>query len=109
MTDILDKCLGEIAKANLIHKHGAVIIRQGCEIVTGHNYMMMTRHFKSVHAEVNAIEEFKKRYPKAWLKKSVLVVMRANNNGELRNSAPCAACQKYVRKHNIPKVYYSTD
>ncbi len=106
--DIIQRCIREAGKADLNHRHGAMIVRQGCTVVLGHNYMQSARLYKSVHAEVNAIEEFKKRYPKSWLRTSVLIVVRANRQGQLRNSAPCVSCQKYIQKHEIPITYYST-
>lgn len=106
---LIQQCVREAAKADLNHKHGAIIVRQGCTLISGHNYMQSTRLYRSVHAEVNAIELFKKRYPKSWLRTSILVVVRANRNGQLRNSAPCESCQKYIQKHEIPITYYSTE
>lgn len=106
--DIIQQCIREASKADLKYRHGAMIVRQGCTVISGHNYMQSARLYKSVHAEVDAIEQFKKRYPKSWLRTSVLVVVRANGQGQLRDSAPCISCQKYIQKHEIPTTYYST-
>ena len=107
--DIIQKCILAASKADLCHRHGAIIVRQGCLLVSGHNYMPSARLHKSVHAEVDAIEQFKKRYPKSWLRTAILIVVRANGQGQLRNSAPCISCQKYIQKHEIPVTYYSTN
>lgn len=104
----MDQCIREAWKGNMNHRHGAVILRQGCTLVAGRNYMHTSRAYKSIHAEVDVIDEFKKRYPKSWLRSCLLVVVRANKKGELRDSAPCASCQKYIQKHGIPVTYYSS-
>ena len=108
MHEAIAKCIKVSKKGDMNQHHGAIIIRQGCHLVTGHNYYESTRSNKSVHAEVDAIREFKKRYPKSWLRTSVMIVIRANKHEDLLNSAPCAACQKYIKKHGIPATYFSS-
>ena len=43
------------------------------------------------------------------LKKYVLWVIRESNNGDIKNSAPCNACCKILKKLGFRKVAYSDD
>lgn len=42
-------------------------------------------------------------------KKLEIVVIRTDNNGNLKNSKPCSHCIKNMKLFNIKYVYYSTD
>ena len=43
------------------------------------------------------------------LKKTTLYVVRTDNEGNYRNSAPCLNCYNIIAKLNIKKIIYSTD
>ena len=60
----------------------------------------------SIHAEEMAIIKAN-RIKNFDFKNSTLVVIRINNNGELKNSFPCKNCQNLINQFNIPTVYYS--
>lgn len=38
-----------------------------------------------------------------------LIIVRANNSGQLMNSKPCAMCSKIIKKSGIKKIIYSSD
>jgi len=105
--DYLDICKRELEKSNLNHRHGAAVVAPGGKIVASHNRLVRNRHTKSIHAEVSAIQKFVNRYSARFLRECTLVVVRENRSGQIRNSAPCSACKKYIEKHGIPLVYYS--
>jgi tRNA(Arg) A34 adenosine deaminase TadA len=61
--------------------------------------------FKNIHAEINAL----RKTPKKYWKSCTLIVWRLRKNGNLGISKPCAKCRKFLSKHRIPVVYFSTD
>ena len=68
------------------------------------------------HAEENVINYFKDKIePKKKNKKNfyrnkfTIVVIRINNNNELRSSNPCAHCVNVMKLFGIRKVIYSTN
>ena len=103
----LDICLNELKKSTLCHRHGAMVIYRN-KVVASHNYLRTNNHRKSIHAEVAAIQKFMVHHPRRFLHEAVLFVIRVNRSGQVCNSKPCPACQKYIIKHGIPVTYYSS-
>ena len=105
--DYLEICRRELDKSTLAHRHGAVLVAPGRKVVASHNKLTCNKNRKSIHAEVSVIQKFMNRFSRELLRDSVLIVVRENKSGELRNSEPCAACRKYIERHRIPVIYYS--
>jgi len=105
--DYIDICRRELDKSNMNHRHGAMIIYRN-KVISSHNYLRSDQHHRSIHAEVAAIQKFMVHYPKRFLQEASLLVIRVNRSGEVCNSKPCPACQKYITKHGIPVTYYSS-
>ena len=63
---------------------------------------------QSIHAERAVV---KRLGDLSQLHDCVLIVIRVNKHGELRNSKPCPGCQKFLekcmRKYGLRKVIYS--
>lgn len=99
--------------SNMFQKHGAIIIYKKNILSSGSNSYSNKRCNFSIHAEINAINNFIKKYDKSLLQKCELYVVRIgpsnNNNSILKYSKPCINCQKIINKFNIPKIYYSTN
>jgi len=79
------------------------------KIALGYNYEGKYFNISSCHAEMNVINKIKcnKNNP---IKMDILIV-RINNNGEIKNSKPCKNCIKYIEKSrlNFVNVYYSNE
>jgi|SRR4051812_20151218 len=103
----LDICEKELRKSTLNHRHGAAIIYRN-KVISSHNYLKTDQKQRSIHAEVAAIQKFMVYYPKRFLQEATLLVVRVNRSGDVCNSKPCSACQKYIEKHGIPVTYYSS-
>lgn len=97
-------------------KHGAVIIKNGQVVATGHNVSssQCIYHNKySIHAEVNAIYDFftknriKYRNKKKILRDAFMIVIRIEKDGSLKNSKPCCECAKLICRYNIGTILYS--
>ena len=104
--NICDLAVQEAYRSGQNFKHGAVIVRSGKVLSSGHN-KVTTRcpsHMYSIHAEMAAI---KQSNVKNNLDMSHLYVVRVNKCG-LAESKPCAKCQQYMRIHGIKRVFYST-
>jgi len=82
----------------------------------------------TIHAEVNTIIKYVDLYRRKGYKdidirrklgKETLVVIRiakkidthldTNKENQLKNSAPCSECIKFLKKYNIKKIIYSID
>jgi len=99
-------------KSTMTQQHAAIIVYHNKIIGEGVNKSIKLNNKYSIHAEVAAINEVKKKNITHLLKSSTLYVIRVstiNNKCCLRNSKPCNNCKKYIEKYNIPKIYYSLD
>jgi len=91
---------------------GAVVFNKKQFISRGHNYSnrSIRKHHPrfrktpfSIHAEVDAIIKAKRN-----LSGHSIMVVRINNEGELRYSKPCEYCVSYLKYVGIKTVYFST-
>jgi deoxycytidylate deaminase len=90
--------------------HGAVVIHRGKIIGSGCNkYCIADKRKKrfSIHAEVSAIENALRKIPVDQLKKSTLIIVRINNDGDVLGSFPCENCRQYITNKGLKNVYYS--
>lgn len=78
------------------HRIGAVLIRGGKPVATGHNH-------SHIHAEHSAIN----RAWKCGTDDAILVVVRIRRDGSLGLAKPCPVCQKQLAEAGIKKVIYS--
>lgn len=108
---IIRKAIAEAKKSEYKIKVGCVIFDKKKIISTGHNgirnHKKLHPNFQrwkgSVHAEVDTIIQ-----AKADLIGTTMLVVRINNNDELRLAKPCSDCMKYINHVGIKKVLYST-
>ncbi len=102
--NIMNLAIQEAERSGQNFKHGAVIVRSGKILSTGHN-KVTTRcpsHMYSIHAEMAAIKQSSKQ-----VCDSHLYVVRINSQG-LADSRPCCMCRRFMKIHGISRVYYST-
>lgn len=107
MRQVIVKMAIEEATRSAQHfKHGAVVVRNGKIISTGHNKVTTKcpSHMYSIHAEMAAIKHSNER---CGLVDSHIYVVRINKCG-LADSKPCANCQRFMKLHGVSRVYYST-
>lgn len=103
----------KIAEKSLVfpHTHGAIVVYRGKIIGKGYNKHCVPNINRvnpwSIHAEVDAINDALRKISKEYLRKSTLVVVRVNNNGETLNSYPCENCRNYISQMGIKIAYYS--
>lgn len=55
-----------------------------------------------IHAEFDALNQL-------WLKGFEVVNVRLNNQGELRNAAPCSCCFRLLKLFGCSMVYFTTN
>ena len=86
---------------------GACIKLNG-DVVAGPNVHKQTGNIYSVHAEINALSQYFRKYKKR--KPITLYVVRLLNNTDGHKfgfSRPCEACQQRMAKDNVTCVYYT--
>jgi deoxycytidylate deaminase len=102
----------------MTQRHGAVITRNGEIIAKGYNHHVEhLNHLFSLHAEMDAISDLKKRFSaecksKRWLKDCRLYVIRIGPDAQdnpLRMSKPCINCKQAIQQIGIPIVFYSNE
>jgi len=92
-------------RRHMRYSHGAALYNGDHVISVAHNRPL--RHGKfSIHAEDAVVRKIPKHINR---RKLVIVVIRVNNFGRLRNSKPCEECQYYLRRAGIRRVLYSGD
>ena len=104
---IVDIAVDEALRSGQNMKHGAVIVRSGKILSSGHNKVTNKgpSHMFSCHAEMAAIKQSTKR---GALQDAHLYVVRINNCG-LADSKPCCNCQRFMKIHGISRVFFSTN
>ena len=66
-----------------------------------------TKDGLTIHAEVDAIQNFVKRGKKVTPKHCIMVIQVNQNNGEIKMSKPCKNCQKAILEAGFKHIYYS--
>ena len=103
----INKCMEEAEKSTVNFKHGAIIIKNNKVVSRGYNKYTghQQHHLRTVHAEMNAIQNAGKN-----CENSTLYVIRLSNltDDGLGCSCPCHKCAKFMKLHKIQKVVYST-
>ena len=106
-SDIFEQCIGNAKKSVMMHKHGAVLYKNGAVLGQGHNHMSEhMSHAWSCHAEIAAIMSCNKK-DRQDLRDATLIVVRVGTDGGAKLSKPCSNCRRFIEKHGIRKVFYS--
>lgn len=82
-------------------QHGSIVVLRNNIVGKGSNYGFM-------HAEVSSLRNCEP-VRKSCRDKLVVFVCRVNAHGYFRNSKPCEACQEFMRRKGIKKVFYTID
>src|SRR3989338_5587309 len=90
----LEKCRKLAERSDLLHKHGALLVKNGSILGYGNNrYGKKKGIYKhSLHAEFSCISKSLLIYNLHEISNSTLYVVRVNNSGEFKLSAPCNKC-----------------
>lgn len=95
----------------LMHRHGAVIVKDNEIVSEGFNHKRWHLYHKSsVHAEVDALTKMK--HNKKLLSQCDMYVVRIGGDvmgRPLKYSKPCPDCMKAITKSGLRRVYYSTN
>jgi tRNA(Arg) A34 adenosine deaminase TadA len=59
-----------------------------------------------LHAEMDAIKNFRKKLPLRELHRATLVVVRIRA-GQLANSKPCSGCERALERWGVRRVWWS--
>lgn len=111
--DPVTEAISQANRSPMLHRHGAVIVRNGVIVGKGFNHHVdYFHHSFSLHAEVDAIMDLRKKYAaecrsKKWIRECRLYVVRVSGTQELRLSQPCRNCRKCIEGIGIPVVMYS--
>lgn len=60
----------------------------------------------NLHAETDAIYNFRKRFLRPKTSHLKMIVIRISPSGALSNSTPCSRCKEMIESYGIRKVYY---
>lgn len=110
--DVFERAMTVASKSTMMHKHGAVIVKNGEIISEGYNHLTnFMCHQWSVHSEVAALLNLKKQHRhKKFLEDATMLVVRIgppSNRDSCKNSKPCDRCREAIAKAGIKKVFYS--
>lgn len=103
-------------RSDMGQRHGAVITHNGVIVARGFNHHAThLNHSFSVHAEVDALQDLKKRFgsemkSRRWLRDCRMYVVRVGTNASgnpLKLSKPCKNCKDAIERAGIPIVFYS--
>jgi tRNA(Arg) A34 adenosine deaminase TadA len=117
-TDPVGEAVREAQRSCMLHRHGAVVVRRGAVVAGACNResprLGGASQLFSIHAEVAALGELRKRNPvkgrcRRWLRDCRMYVVRlVRRRGELLGSSrPCRCCCDAIRRAGIPTVFYS--
>lgn len=93
------------------HKLGAVIVKGGRVLSTGHNEIRFSKYirFSTVHAEESAILKLLSRRAQSSLMGADLYVSRTTPGGRSGLARPCSRCMELIKAVGIRQVHYTTD
>jgi deoxycytidylate deaminase len=106
----------QVAKKSSHHeqKHGAIIVNNKGEIISeGYNHMSCIYcHQSSIHAEVHAIlnarKKISKNKRKSILSKCKIYIVRIGKKClHFKKSSPCINCYNFIKKNHIKTIIYS--
>lgn len=101
----IDEACNLAKKSVMVKQHGCVLVHNGNIVGKGYNKPAPELKIqRSIHAEVAAICDAKTKMNK--LNQCTLYVVRVSN-GRLARSLPCEHCEKFIKKHEIPIVFFS--
>ena len=108
----MDRATQEAQKSDMEHKLGCVIVRNNEIVASSRNYYAMNfTDAWSVHAEVAALMQLRKKSRKFFQKCDMYVVRVGTPHMEypLKLSKPCESCECVINAMGIRRVYYSTN
>lgn len=101
----------KIAQNSAVNQRHSAALIKGDEIYNiGFNKYCSNAKYSTVHAEIDALFTFNKKYLKG-VKGMDIIIIRINNYSscKLKISRPCNNCIDTLRKFDIRKVYYSDE
>lgn len=101
-------------KDNLEYELCAIVVRGGKAISVGFNKRNnsgLMRHYairdhQTIHAEVDAILQIRKKIDLTGCK---IFVCRVRKNGEVGLARPCGTCQAVLKAYGIKVMHYTTN
>lgn len=97
----MNEALDSARQSTMNQRHGAVVIKNGKILSTGHN--RIRARWPSVHAEIDALRSLSHKERRG----STVYVARISPQGEIRNSKPCLMCERCMRKWGVSNVVWS--
>ena len=108
---LINRCIDEANESTYVQKVGAVIFKNGNIMTSGHNavrsnakvpFKYRSEWDNSYCAEKDALMKMKLED----IKGCHILVIRINNNGELRLSRPCDTSMDMIRDAGIKKIWF---
>ncbi len=92
------------------HRLGAVIVKNGNILATGHNALRPSRTIgtPTLHAEAAAIKKLLERGDFKGLAGSTMYVTRFTRGGHVGLARPCSACMGLLISVGVRRVLFST-
>lgn len=109
---ILDLAINMAMRSEYKQRIGVVIFKSKRIVSVGFNQVGVRcrklhpkyqNYPNNIHAEIDSIIN-----ARCDLSGCSIVVVRINNNGELRLAKPCSLCQEYIERVSIKRIWYST-
>lgn len=93
------------------HKLGAVIVKGGRVLSTGHNEIRYSRFIRqtTVHAEEAAIIKLLSSHSLHSLSGSDIYISRTTPGGYSGLARPCSRCMDLIKSVGIKRIHYTTD
>lgn len=107
---IIDRLCSYTKRSDMRHKLAAGLFytRKGMLSIGCNSSRSYVRRslVATLHAEVAALHQFSKQYPRLKTRGLKLIVVRFSSSGMLGFSLPCENCRTMIRQFGIRKIYY---
>lgn len=100
--------LNPISVGNEVNKIEEITHKNKIRLIEIKREIIKNRKCISCHAEVNVLQKYNPRRGPP-LRKTTLIVIRIDTEGNLIQSKPCYHCCETIKQYGIKKIIYSDD
>lgn len=101
----IDLATSQALKSPMLHKHGAVIFKNGKILGAGYNFPI-TLNKNSRAVSIHSEKDCMKGLRGDQIHGANILAIRVTQSGQLSHGAPCAGCTKLMKRKGIKRAFW---